>query len=332
MARDIIVIGASYGGVAALSELIGGIDAGIPAAIFIVLHIPPESVSTLPAILSRAGGLHAFHALDGAAIEKGRIYIAPPDHHLLIKKGHMRVVHGPRENRHRPAVDPLFRSAAVAYGPRVIGVILSGYLDDGTAGLSAIKRMGGIAIAQSLDDAIEPSMPRSATRYVKVDHILPAREIGPELTRLAQMEVDVPQDFHPPEELEREVKIEELDEGVLNDDGRYGDPSAYSCPECGGVLWEIKDGELVRFRCRVGHAFSTDAIQAEHDEALENALYTAIKTLEESATLLRRLARDCNSPSLLSRYETKIKHAESQADVIRRVLLSASRGQPEPAS
>jgi two-component system, chemotaxis family, protein-glutamate methylesterase/glutaminase len=243
MARDIIVIGASYGGVAALSELIGGIDAGIPAAIFIVLHIPPESVSTLPAILSRAGGLHAFHALDGAAIEKGRIYIAPPDHHLLIKKGHMRVVHGPRENRHRPAVDPLFRSAAVAYGPRVIGVILSGYLDDGTAGLSAIKRMGGIAIAQSLDDAIEPSMPRSATRYVKVDHILPAREIGPELTRLAQMEVDVPQDFHPPEELEREVKIEELDEGVLNDDGRYGDPSAYSCPECGGVLWEIKDGE-----------------------------------------------------------------------------------------
>lgn len=185
--HDIIVIGASAGGVEALVILTGSLPRELAATVFIVLHVPAQSPSMLPEILNYAGRLKAVSATDNADIEYGHIYIAPPDFHLLVEREHMRVVHGPRENRHRPAIDPLFRSAAQAYGPRVIGVILTGSLNDGTGGLQAIKRCGGLAVVQAPQDARFPSMPTSAMEHVKVDYTLPLAQIGPLLERLSRV-------------------------------------------------------------------------------------------------------------------------------------------------
>src|SRR2546421_6158345 len=185
--HDIIVIGASAGGVEALVKLAGQLPADLPASIFIVLHIPAQSPSLLPDILSRSGRLEAVHPQNGESIAPGRIYIAPPDHHLIVTRGHVRVIHGPKENRHRPAIDPLFRSAALAYGPQVIGVVLTGSLDDGTAGLIAVKQRGGLAVVQDPDDAYCGDMPRSALRYVKApDYVLPVDQIAPKLIELTK--------------------------------------------------------------------------------------------------------------------------------------------------
>ncbi len=274
--RDIIVIGASAGGAETLVTLVRTIPRSIPAALFVVLHIPADSPSLLPEILDRAGSLQATQAKDGEEIVCGHIYIAPPDNHLLVEAGKVRVVHGPRENRHRPAVDPLFRSAALAYGTRAVGVILSGALDDGTAGLLAIKRRGGVAIIQDPDEALYPSMPHSAQAHVAVDYSLPVAEIGPLLDRLAREISPEPEPeggtkeeggYPMSDNLEKEVKTFELDVNEMTADEQAGKPSVFSCPECGGVLWEIQDGDLLRFRCRVGHAYSIESVLAGQDEA-----------------------------------------------------------------
>jgi two-component system chemotaxis response regulator CheB len=249
--HDIIVIGASAGGVQALVTLVGSLPQKLAAAIFVVLHIPAESPSLLSDILSRSGPLMAVPAVDCMDIEHRRIYVAPPDQHLLIERGHVRVVRGPRENRHRPAADPLFRSAARVYGPRVVGVILTGALDDGTAGLLTVKRQGGIAVVQDPDEALYPSMPMSALANVAVDYRLPLSKIGPLLVRLAGEQVE--ENGEHPVSKDMEIKLEDMDVETLHNDERAGKPSGFSCPECGGVLWEIEDGDLLRFRCRVGH-------------------------------------------------------------------------------
>src|SRR5437588_11068380 len=193
--HDIIVVGASAGGVEALVTLARSLQRNLQAAVFVVLHIPAQSPSLLPEILGRAGPLKAVQATDDMQIEQGHIYVAPPDHHMLMELGKVRVVRGPKENRHRPAVDPLFRSAALAYGPRVIGVILTGALDDGTAGLLAVKRRGGIAVVQDPSEAMYPSMPSSALAHVEVDHVLSLADIGPLLGRLASQEAKNEQDY-----------------------------------------------------------------------------------------------------------------------------------------
>lgn len=321
--RDIIVIGASAGGVEALLNVAGGLPSDLPAAVFVVLHIPAQAPSLLPTILSRAGPLPAQHAEDGMLIQNGRIYVAPPDHHLLVGQGFVRVVHGPRENRHRPAVDPLFRTAAVAYGSRVIGVVLSGSMDDGTAGLLAVKMRGGIAVVQDPADALYPDMPRNAMHQVQVDYSMPVTEIGGLLVDLSHS--PAADDTTPvPEGMAIEARIAEMDPVAMADDTRPGTPSVFSCPECNGVLYEIRDGEITRFRCRVGHAFSPESVLAEQDEALEEALYMALNTLEESASLSRRMAqqaRQRGSTWMTRRFEEKVREAEQRANVIRQVLL-----------
>jgi two-component system chemotaxis response regulator CheB len=322
--HDIIVVGASAGGVEALVTLTRLLPRKLPAAVFVVLHVPAQSPSFLPDILNRAGVLKAVHATDNLEIKHSRIYIAPPDHHMLVEHGKVRVVHGPKENRHRPAIDPLFRSAALSYGPRVTGVILTGALDDGTAGLLAVKRRGGIAIVQDPNEAFYSSMPLSALENVEVDYTLPLASIGPLLGGLAQEPAKEKGGYPVSEDMEEETKLTEMDTSIIHTGGHIGTPSAFSCPECGGVLWEIQDGDLLRFRCRVGHAFSIESVLAEQAEALEEALWVALKTLQESADLSQRLAQQARKRGqewLAKRFDEKLHEAEQRTELIKRVLL-----------
>ena len=280
MPRDIIVIGASAGGIEALRGLVAGLPADLAASVFVVLHTSADSPGLLAEILARAGALPALNATEGERIRPGQIYVAPPDHHLLIEPGVVRVTRGPRENRFRPAIDPLFRSAAQTYGPRVVGVILSGYLDDGTAGLWVVKRLGGAAVVQDPADALVDSMPRSALRHVEVDYCVPLAEMAELLLRLTDEPGDVGA-YEMPEEPRIEVSIakaeQALEAGVL----RLGEPSNYACPECHGVLLQLNEENRIRFRCHTGHAYSAESLVAEMDEAIEESLWNAIRSVEE---------------------------------------------------
>lgn len=316
--HDIVVIGASAGGVEVLKQLVSGFPADLPAAVLIVLHVSPHGTSVLPHILTRAGKLRAEHPQDGQALERGRIYIAPPDQHLLVRRGYLSLSRGPRENGHRPAVDTLFRSAARTYGSRVIGVVLSGALDDGTAGLQSIKARGGLAVCQEPGDALYASMPQSALEAVDVDYSVPVAALADLLVRLvhepAAMEGVLPM----PSDIDQEAEIAE---GAPLPP--LGNPSGFACPECGGALWEIHDQDLVRFRCRVGHAYSAQTLLAHQADALEEAFWVALRALEESAALAHRMAdrsRANDRTVMAERYEEQARNAEARAQLVRSVL------------
>src|SRR4051812_33720969 len=320
----IVVVGASAGGVEALSELVSGLPSDFAAPMLIVLHIPAESPSLLARILERRCALPVMTAENGMRAEPGNVYVAPPDRHLLVDDdGTLQTPRGPRENSHRPAVDPLFRSAAVAYGANAIGVVLTGTRDDGTSGLNAIKQCGGIAVVQDPNDAAFPSMPKNALEHVQVDHVAAMHEIAPLLVRLVneQPKADVVNaDF---QQLQNEKRIAAMTSESLQEDDRPGKPSPFSCPDCGGVLWEIDENDLTRYRCRVGHAFSPDSMVGAVDHALETALWTALKTLEESARLSRRLADNEAGRGhtwLVKRFRDRENEARNRAEVIRRFL------------
>mgnify|MGYP000104587614 CR=1 FL=1 len=282
----IIVVGASAGGVEALTRLVADLPSNLPAAVFVVLHLAPHSQSHLASILKRASQLEVTSAWDGDIIRPGWIYVAIPDHHLTLEDGLVRIGHGPKENRHRPAIDALFRSAAFSHGSRVIGVILTGALDDGTAGLLAIKQCGGIAIVQDPNDAFCPEMPRNALAHVNADAVVPVVEMGALLTRLVRVPVEsAHEDASTRELLWKEIQLTDLRHTSPASDDGPGVPSAYPCPEWHGTLSEIHDGSLIRYTCRVGHGFSRDALMKGQDDALETALRSALKTLEESTSL-----------------------------------------------
>ncbi len=321
--HDIIVLGASAGGVEVLSQLVRDLSADLPAALFIVLHFPAHGTSVLPKILSRAGVLPANHAQDGTKIQPGHIYVAPPDYHLLVKRGYINLVRGPKENSHRPAIDPLFRTAARAYGRRVVGVILSGTLDDGTAGLAVVKRQGGVTLVQDPEDALYSGMPTSAIANVEVDHILPLAKMGDALVRLAHEPVAAGENFVS-DDMAMEADLVQLDLDALQQDERPGTPSGFACPECGGALWELPADGLLRFRCRVGHALSAESLLAEQSEAVEAALWSALRALEESTTLTRRLierSHRFNHFLTAQRYEERLRESEQSAALLRQLLL-----------
>ena len=320
--HDIVAIGASAGGFEALRRLVKGLPADLPAAVFVAVHLGEGSQGMLPSILDRAGPLEAVHPEDGDSVQKGRIYLAPPNVHLLLQDGTIRLSRGPKENRHRPAVDPLFRTAALAYGPRVVGAVLSGARNDGSAGLLAIKRRGGVAVVQDPQEALFPGMPQSALRYVEVDHRLPVDEIAPLLSRLAREPSGEKGAYLVPDDMEFESKIAGLDPTVIDSNEHPGELSAFSCPECAGPLYEISDGELIRFRCRVGHAYTAESVLEEKSEVLENALYLALNTLQESATMSEKLADRSRGKShnVAAHFEERAREARRSAEVIRRVL------------
>jgi len=278
------------------------LQADLPAAIFLVLHIPPIKPSLLPEIFSRATQLQVEQDLeDQEMLRSGHIYIAPPDCHLLVENRRVRLVRGPTENRHRPAIDPLFRSAAQAYGPRVIGVILSGTLDDGAAGLRAVKSCGGMTLVQDPKDALFPGMPMNAMKESKVDYCPTVAEMPGFIVDLVNRPVPKMRGRRSvAERLNHEAKIAEM-KVPLDSMEKLGHPSSLSCPHCNGVLWEIRDGKAVHFRCRVGHAFSPENLQSAQSEAVEEALWSAVRALEEKTALARKLAEHAPSRAFTAR-------------------------------
>lgn len=320
--HDIIVIGASAGGVEALIKLVRALPADIPAALFIVLHVARGGTSLLPQILTHNGALPAYHPQSGDQIKHGTIYVAPNDHHLLIKDGHVMLSNGPRENGFRPAVDTLFRTAASTYGSRVMGVILTGLLDNGSAGLLHVKARGGIAIVQDPADAMFPAMPESALSIVKADYVLPLARIPETLVTLATTDAAEPLAVGNPHNDSASTgdaeTIHEHHEGTASD---------LVCPECGGVMVEYRSGQddnLVSFACRVGHRYSLQAMMQNQHDAVEAALWAAVRSLEESVSLSQRMkqhAHKLNNPATAERYADRMQEAAHHADVIRGLLL-----------
>lgn len=331
--RDIVVIGASAGGIEALTTIIANLPHNLPAALFVVVHMPGEASSSLAQILSRAGALPARSAQDRTPIKRGRIYVAPPDRHLLLTPDEVRVVYGPRENRHRPAIDPLFRSAALSFGRRVVGIILSGALNDGTAGLLAIKRAGGVALVQDPATAAFPGMPTSALAYVPVDRSLSLPALADKVVELATGEVQALEGSVTMEEMDDEQKAEMwveteiagLNPGAITRIAPHSTISSYTCPDCHGPMWEIQDGPLLRFRCRVGHAFTAESMFEGQIDNVEEALWMALNILEESEQLYVRLASDARERQhrwMTEQFEQKMHAIKERAAVIRRLLVS----------
>jgi len=331
--HDIIVIGASAGGIEALQELVSGLPPDLPAALFVVVHISPYSVSRLSQILSRAGPLPATQAVDGEPIEPGHIYVAPPDRHLLVRLGWVALSRGPRENHSRPAVDPLFRSAARAYGSRVIGVVLSGALYDGSMGLYAVKTRGGLAIVQDPREAAVDSMPRSALRLVEADYVLAAADIASVLSEWV-VTPSLEQGGEPVTDRdERLQSVISQDFAEQAHDGRAEETTVYTCPDCGGVLWQDGTGTRVGFRCHVGHAYAPEILLSQKSEEFESALWASLRLLKEKATLTRQLATrtragsNGNSEQVANRIEEQAELDEQYARTIQELLETM----PNPA-
>ncbi len=314
--HDIICFGASAGGLEALRAIIRGWEEPIPAAVFVVIHSLSDAPSSLPFILSRTDTVPAVHPEDGAEIEHGRIYAAPPDFHMILEDSRVRLTRHAKENLVRPAIDPLFRTAARTYGPRTVGVVLSGNLDDGTTGLMAIRRSGGVAIAQDPHEAAYQGMPRSAIDNGAVDFILSSTEISSKLWELANTPVD-----------QRSVGVvEQLDEQIIGKDidaqidgKRKNKPSTLVCPDCGGVLWEIREGSMVRYRCHVGHVMSPQSLAQGITDRTEDSLWSAVRALQEKAMLHRRLASLTSSkrnPERVAEAEKMAEAAEDHANAV----------------
>jgi two-component system chemotaxis response regulator CheB len=326
MKHDIIVMGASAGGVEALSRVVSDLPRDLRASVMVVLHVS-RGKSLLPEILTRVGRLRAIHPEDGQVLEYSRIYVAPPDHHLIVEPGRARVVHTASENGVRPAVDPLFRSAARSYGGRVIAVLLTGSLDDGTAGIAAVKAAGGITIVQDPEEAFAPGMPRSAIASGAVDHILAIRDIPVLLSALVdELAPSRLAGVDHPHLRRMEPDLGEAPLAVHNGD-RPGKPSVFTCPECHGTLWEADEGGLLRFRCRVGHIYSPETMLAAQTDEVDRALWTALRTLEERAALAHKLAeraRDRQYPLVDRAFTQRANETEREADHIRQLLYDRS--------
>jgi two-component system, chemotaxis family, protein-glutamate methylesterase/glutaminase len=328
--RDIVVIGASAGGIQALTTLVAGLPRDFPASLLVVVHIPPYSISRLPEILSRSGPLPATHAQHGEEIEPGRIYIAPPDRHLLVRAGWIELSRGPRENHARPAIDPLFRTAARTYGRRTIGIVLSGALYDGSMGLLAIKTRGGMAIVQDPKEAIVDSMPRRAIERAAADHVLPVAEIAASLTDLVQQPVVAQGENRMVNTIDAEERLEAViaeDFVEQASDGRTEETTLFTCPDCGGVLWQGAEGPVLRFRCHVGHAFAPEVLLSQKSEELETALWSSLRLLKEKATLTQQLANRTRSSGngtaatqAAERITDQAKLDERHAQVIQELL------------
>jgi len=343
--RDIVVIGSSAGGVNALQELVSHLPADFSGSIFVVQHLAAYTTSVLPAILSRCGPLEAVHPHDGDPILPGRIYIAPPDHHLLIEKkeetgqqqaGYILVRKGPKENRFRPSIDALFRSAAYSFGSRVIGVVLTGLLNDGTSGMWTVNRLGGVSIVQQPDDAMYSSMPESVLEYVDVNYVVPLAEVPQLLIQLTSESIfDVPD---PNENLaDRMLVADELnriktevdvaaqvspfDRGILS----MGALTPLTCPECNGALVSFQEGHLIRYRCHTGHSYTASTLMADVTKAIEDTMWQSVRGLEESILLLNQAAdrlTEAGQVEAAEKFRAQSAEALNRAHRIRELIFA----------
>jgi two-component system chemotaxis response regulator CheB len=327
--HDIVVIGASSGGVEVLSRLVSGLPETFPAAVFIVLHVRPDAPSLLPTILNRAGSLPAAHAVDQEPIQTGRIYVAPPGMQMYLHNRRVSVERGPRENQHRPAIDPLFRTAAHYHGSRVIGVILSGALDDGTAGLYAVKQAGGLAVVQDPADAMCSSMPTHALERVSVDHVVKPKDLADLLSRLVREPA-------PDSSARSSVTLETPDEAdgpfdpVVSGE-RIGTESGLTCPDCHGVLRQVEEGDVLRFRCRVGHAYTSQTMLEAQGDAVENALWIAVRSLEERAVLVQKLANNARRrghDTVAALFDDRVEAVNRDVQTLRAVIATGRTLEP----
>jgi two-component system chemotaxis response regulator CheB len=327
----IIILGGSAGGLEAVTELAPHLEAGLPAAVFVVLHLGTGPATSIANRLTKAGPVEAALAAEGDPIEAGRLYIAPPDHHLLIGDDTIHLSHGPRVNLARPAIDLAFRSAAVTYGARAVGVLLSGMLDDGVAGLHAIKRCGGTAIVQDPKEALYAEMPESALSAVDADHTLPASSIGGLLNQLAKTPVLSKSAIPAEIMLENEFDMNNTDD--LSRMDQLGDQIPLGCPDCGGTLWEIKQGDSIHYRCHVGHSLSARTMQLRQDQEIEHALWIALRTLEEKARMQTRLAKQekmAGRTEGANSFRSRARETHAYAERLRRLLLQLGELGPSP--
>lgn len=316
----IVVVGGSAGAIEPLRYILSRLPSNFPAPIFVTIHVPSDFPSLLPEVL-KCGPLITKHPTDRESINNGIVYVAPADLHLLVEKGCVHVSRGARENRHRPAIDPMFRSAARSYGTRVIGIILSGQLDDGSAGLMAVKMRGGITVVQNPEESLSPEMPHNAITYAHPARILTAEEIAAFLIEVTKK----PFESHsqtPENRMTKEFEDESCDADLEHSGNKEqpGKPSPFACPECHGVLWEVDDNGLLRFRCRVGHAYTAEALRVALSESTEDALWAAMRVMEEKAALLRRMALR-SSAKLGKKYSEEAEGYDTHVKSIRKMLM-----------
>lgn len=288
--RNILAIGTSAGGVEALRFLASHFEADFPAAILVTIHLPSRGGSILDEVLRNAGPLPAKFADEGERLRDGTIYIAPPDRHLLIDEGRLRLGYGPRENNVRPAIDPMLRSAAMCCGGRMVGVVMTGTLGDGASGLWSVAECGGVTVVQDPNDAAFPEMPQASLDRVRPDHIAPLKQMPRLLDDLARQPAGDPRPI--PELLRYEVEVARTGRASMEQIDRVGRRSVLTCPDCHGAMWEIDEGDLLRYRCHIGHAYTAELMSIALDESLRRALATALRTLEERVALARKLELD----------------------------------------
>jgi len=323
--RDIIAIGGSAGSGPVLKRIVGALPSDLQASIFVTTHVPSHSTGYLADVLASTSSLPVSQAVDGQPIEPNRIYVAAPDRHLLLIDGTIRLGEGPRENMVRPSIDPLFRSAALSYGPRAVGVVLTGMLNDGAAGLHAIKSVGGTAIVQHPIDAEADQMPLAALEAADVDHVASAADLADILIEVGRSDAGPP--TQPPEALALEVEIAagaRLGSGKLKD---IASPSPLSCPDCHGVLSEVHEQRPLRYRCQIGHAYSAEVL-ASHIEEVDEAVRVAMRVMEERVTLVERMAqdaRDTGRRAVAELYEARAEEYRRYAGTLREAAVLSLR-------
>ncbi|SDT10732.1 two-component system, chemotaxis family, response regulator CheB [Halopseudomonas xinjiangensis] len=323
-----VVIGASAGGIPSLLDLVASLPPDLDASLFVVQHVSPNYRSALPELLNKNGPFRAVHPTDGDRIALRTIYVAPPDHHMLIDGDQVLVKRGPKENRFRPSIDALFRSAGYSHGQRVIGIVLSGALDDGTSGLWSVKRLGGVTVVQTPAEAEFDGMPLSALEQVDIDHCVPARAIGKLLKTLAEQHstasVDMPEDDPDRRRAGLETRIAEDADAFQKGIMEAGKLTPFTCPSCHGVLVQIDEGSISRYRCHTGHAYSRTALLSEIVQKVEETYWIAMRSLEEAAMLLDHTADSLGrigKPEQAEWFRSEAKAAESESRELRDNLL-----------
>lgn len=316
--RDILAVGASAGGVEALLSLARTFPADLPASVLVTLHLPPHMRSSLDEIMGRAGRLPAAFARDGEILRKAHIYIAPPDRHLLLDGPRVCLGEGPRENNSRPAIDPMLRSAAVCCASRTIGVVLTGTLGDGASGLWAVRQAGGIAVVQDPSDAAFPEMPLAALNRANPDHVVSLADLPALLESLVRQPAGETRPL--PHSVQYEVEIARTGRGSMDELDNIGRRSVLACPDCGGVMWEIDEGDLARYRCHVGHTYTDEVMSMALDENLRRALAGALRALEERLSLAQKIyaqAKKAGHRLLAENWSEKMRECEKELGVVR---------------